>query len=119
MRTHLPLLPLVRRRSSGEQAVRDRRRGRHRDSALSADTPSGARRSYSGPRRSYWAAAEITRPLLCRSPLTEVSAMTTSLSEHIANFIGHYWNSLFGSLIVFAYARQRFNEPTFPNRETL
>jgi hypothetical protein len=43
----------------------------------------------------------------------------TNLSEHIANFIGHYWSALVGSLIVAAYARQRFNEPTFPNREAL
>jgi hypothetical protein len=43
----------------------------------------------------------------------------TNLSEHIANFIGQYWSALVGCLIVAAYARQRFNEPTFPNRETL
>jgi hypothetical protein len=43
----------------------------------------------------------------------------TSLSAQIANFVGQYWSALVGSLIVAAYARQRFNEPTFPNRETL
>ena len=43
----------------------------------------------------------------------------TNLSQHIANFIGQYWSALVGCLIVAAYARQRFNEPTFPNRETL
>jgi hypothetical protein len=43
----------------------------------------------------------------------------TNLSDQIANFIGQYWSALVGFLIVAAYARQRFNEPTFPNRETL
>jgi len=43
----------------------------------------------------------------------------TSLSEQIPNVIGQYWSALIGCLIVAAYARQRFNEPTFPNRETL
>ena len=43
----------------------------------------------------------------------------TNLSEQVYNLIGQYWSALVGFLIVAAYARQRFNEPTFPNRETL
>jgi len=42
----------------------------------------------------------------------------TNLPE-VSNFIGQYWSAVVGLLIVAAYARQRFNEPTFPNRETL
>ncbi|MCK1512353.1 hypothetical protein IVB22_07140 [Bradyrhizobium sp. 190] len=42
----------------------------------------------------------------------------TNLPE-VSNIIGQYWSALVGFLIVAAYARQRFNEPTFPNRETL
>ncbi|WP_454617629.1 hypothetical protein [Bradyrhizobium cenepequi] len=43
----------------------------------------------------------------------------TNLHEHVSELIGQYWSALVGFLIVAAYARQRFNEPTFPNRETL
>ena len=42
----------------------------------------------------------------------------TNLPE-VTNIIGQYWSAVVGLLIVAAYARQRFNEPTFPNRETL
>jgi hypothetical protein len=42
----------------------------------------------------------------------------TNLPE-LSNIIGQYWSAVVGSLIVAAYARQRFNEPTFPNRESL
>lgn len=42
----------------------------------------------------------------------------TNLPE-VSNLIGEYWSALVGFLIVAASARQRFNEPTFPNRETL
>ncbi|MCA6110456.1 antitoxin Xre/MbcA/ParS toxin-binding domain-containing protein [Bradyrhizobium cenepequi] len=40
-------------------------------------------------------------------------------NEQVFNLIGQYWSALVGFLIVAAYARQRFNEPTFPNREAL
>jgi hypothetical protein len=44
----------------------------------------------------------------------------TSPAEQITSFIGESWAVLIGFLIVAAYARQRFNEPTFlPSRETL
>ncbi|MCA6114231.1 hypothetical protein J6524_04715 [Bradyrhizobium sp. WSM 1738] len=43
----------------------------------------------------------------------------TNLPEPISNIIGEYWSALIGCMIVVAFARQRFNEPTFPNRETL
>ena len=43
----------------------------------------------------------------------------TNLPEQIANLTGQYWSALIGCLIVAAFARQRFNEPSFPNRDTL
>jgi hypothetical protein len=42
-----------------------------------------------------------------------------NFAESIANFAGQHWSALVGALVVVAFARERFNEPTFPNRETL
>jgi Antitoxin Xre/MbcA/ParS C-terminal toxin-binding domain len=43
----------------------------------------------------------------------------SELIPRIATAVGPYWAALVGFLIVAAYARQRFNEPTFPKGETL
>ena len=43
----------------------------------------------------------------------------TSPAEQITSLVGEFWAVLAGLLIVATYAGQRFNEPTFPNRETL
>jgi hypothetical protein len=42
-----------------------------------------------------------------------------SLFEQITSIASQYWSVLIGFLVVGAYARERFNEPTFPSRETL
>ena len=39
--------------------------------------------------------------------------------DEITSIAGQYWSVLIGLLVVGAYARERFNEPTFPNRDTL
>jgi hypothetical protein len=39
--------------------------------------------------------------------------------EQVALSFGQYWAALMGLLIVTVYAWERFNEPSFPNRETL
>ncbi len=39
--------------------------------------------------------------------------------EHVALSFGQYWAAVMGLVIVTVYAWERFNEPSFPNRETL
>lgn len=43
----------------------------------------------------------------------------TSAFDEITSLTAQYWGLLIGLLVVGAYARERFNEPTFPNRDTL
>jgi hypothetical protein len=40
-------------------------------------------------------------------------------SDTAAAFVSQYWSVLLGGLVVAAYARERFNEPTFPSGDTL